>query len=118
MPLKNVIIAATDRHKIKFLLPDEAPPYTPSAHNENHGLLYRESRKLKYFVQGWAPPGLKQMKREQIFIELLESVHRDDAKLLCEMLKQQGFKGITGEVIRGAFGYELTEAPKDDAQTN
>lgn len=118
MPLKNIIIAATDRHKIKFLLPDEAPPYTPSAHNENHGLLYREARKLKYFVQGWAPPGLKQMKREQIFIELLESVHRDDAKLLCEMLKQQGFKGITAEVIRGAFGYELTEEPTDDSATN
>lgn len=110
--LKNIIIATSDKVKIKFLLPDEAPPYTPSAHNENHGMLHREARKLKYFVEGWAPPALKQIKREQLFIELLETVHKDDALILLQMISQKPFKGITPEVILGAFGYALTEKPK------
>ncbi|PHS22091.1 MAG: hypothetical protein COA84_12990 [Robiginitomaculum sp.] len=108
-PLKNIVIATTDKNKIKFLLPAEAPPYTPSVHNENHGLLYREARKLKYFVEGWAPPGLKQVKREQVFIEMLESIHRDDAKILLQMITQKPFKGFTPEVILAAFDYTLTE---------
>lgn len=109
MPLKNIVIACTDKKKIKFLLPEEAPPYTPSEAHENYGMLLREARKLKYFVDGWCPPNVHQIKREQIFIEMLESVHKDDAEVLLQMIQQKPFKGITKEVIKEAFDYELTK---------
>lgn len=103
-PLRNILIAAYDKNKIKFLIPNTEPPYTPSQAHENHGALYREARKLKYFVDGFGGEAIAKMKRENIFIEMLETVHRDDAKILVDMIKQKGYKGLTAKAINEAFG--------------
>lgn len=102
--LQDILIAMYDKKKIKFLIPNTEPPYTPSQAHENQGALFREARKLKYFVQGFGGENVAKIKREQIFIEMLETVHRDDAKLLIDMIKQQGYKGLTVKVINEAFG--------------
>lgn len=101
--LRNILILTYDKSK-KILLPDSEPPYTPSEAHENQGLLLNQSRKLKYFVEGFSPPNVKQIKREHIFIEMLESVHKDDAKVLIQMVKRKPFKGITKSIINEAFG--------------
>lgn len=103
-PLQDILIAMYDKKKIKFLIPNTEPPYTPSQAHENQGALFREARKLKYFVQGFGGENVAKIKREQIFIDMLETVHRDDAKLLIDMIKQQGYKGLTVKVINEAFG--------------
>lgn len=103
-PLQDILIAMYDKKKIKFLIPNTEPPYTPSPAHENQGALFREARKLKYFVEGFGGENVAKIKREQIFIEMLETVHRDDAKLLIDMIKQQGYKGLTVKVINEAFG--------------
>lgn len=103
-PLRNILIAAYDKSKIKFLVPNTEPPYNPSQAHENQGALYREARKLKYIVEGFGGDAISKVKREHIFIEMLETVHRDDAKILVDMIKQKGYKGLTAKAINEAFG--------------
>ena len=111
--LRNILIAMYDKKKIKFLIPNTEPPYTPSAAHENQGSLHREARKLKYFVEGFGGENVPRIKREQIFIEMLETVHREDAKLLIDMIKQKGYKGLTVKQINEAFGNIITDEEKD-----
>lgn len=107
--LRDILIAMYDKKKIKFLIPNSEPPYTPSPAHENQGALYREARKLKYFVEGFGGENVPKVKREQIFIEMLETVHKDDAKLLVDMIKQKGYKGLTVKQINDAFGNIITD---------
>lgn len=103
LTLRNIFVLTYDKSK-KLLLPDSEPPYKPSDAHENHGMLLNQSRKLRYFVEGFSPEGVSQIKREQIFIEMLESVHRNDAKILIQMIQRKPFKGITKELINEAYG--------------
>jgi len=48
--------------------------------------LFRESRKLRIFVKGSGYDHLKSAKREQLFIELLESIHQDEAELVLQIM--------------------------------
>lgn len=106
--LKDILILTYDSSK-KFLLPtDVEPPYTPSNAAENHGSLFTESRKFKYFVEGFSSPTIKQLKRESLFIEMLENVHASDAKILIQMIKQKPFKGITKSLVNETYGLELS----------
>ena len=103
LPLRNILTLTYDKSK-KFLIPDSEPPYTPSETHDTQGMLHNQARKLKYFVEGFSPDNIHQIKRETIFIEMLESVHRDDAKVLLQMIKKKPFKGVTKQVINEAFG--------------
>lgn len=107
--LRDVLVCMYDKPRIKFLIPDSPPPYNPSQAHDNHGMLYREARKFKYFVEGFGGENLNKIKREQIFIEMLETVHHEDAKLLLDMVKQKGYKEITVKTINEAFGDIIKE---------
>lgn len=114
--LRNILICMYDKTKIQFLLPDTAPPYTPSASHEIQGSLLREARKLKYFIKGMGFDDMKQIKRETVFIELLESVDPKDAELLLSMIKQKPLKGLTVKTINEAFGPIISEKGKKDEE--
>lgn len=95
---------------IEFDLPAGAPPFKPLGTFEAQGMLYSEARKLHIFVKG-AHPGLDAMgkagsvKRESLFIAMLENVDPEDAKLLIAMKdKKVPYKGITYKLIKEAFG--------------
>ena len=70
----------------KWILPEGEPPYKHSA--EPIGMtptnLYGELRRLYVFNRA----DLKPVKREQLFISLLEGVHPDEAKFLCAVKDQ------------------------------
>jgi hypothetical protein len=101
-PLRTILQAAFDP-RLKFLLPEGDPPYKANDLTDQEVVLLRECRKLIYFVEG-AYPNLKQQKREQMFIELLENVTPADAKLLCAIKdKKLPFKGITEDMVREAI---------------
>ena len=75
---------------LQWLVPDSEPPYRPAADTiDQEGRLYSEIDKLVYFTN--TPDGLnvKPMKREQLFIQLLETVSPDDAKLLMRMRRKE-----------------------------
>lgn len=92
--------------KIKFILPEGTPPYKPSDMVESHGMLYTNLRRLYLFIEGGRPQPLPQVKREQLFIELLESVDKDDALLLIALKDRkvhEMYKGINTKFVRKVF---------------
>lgn len=85
VPLK-LLFGFAFRPEGKFLLPEGEPPYKPDAApmGMSPGNLMMELKKLYVFVR----PDIKAMRREQLFIQLLESVHPDEAKLLLAVKEQ------------------------------
>ena len=69
---------------VKSMLPEGEVPFKPNPAPEgtDHILLQNEGKKLFYFVKGGADH-IKQSKREEIFIGMLESLHPDEAEVLC-----------------------------------
>lgn len=88
---------------IKFILPDGAPPYKPCEFLDQEGRLYTELRRLYLFIEG-GNPSLTKVKREYLFIQLLESIDKQDAELLVAVKdKKLPYKGLTASVVKKAF---------------
>lgn len=89
-------------------LPEGAPPYkkVDAAQNDYHrGYLHAEARKFGYLVE---QPGqnLNRMKRENIFITILESLPGPEADMLIaakDKKLHKLYKGITADVAKLAF---------------
>ena len=93
---------AIDRN-IKWLIPEGAPNYTPSPHPDTEYVAYNEARRLYIFLEG-GQPNLRQSRREQLFIQLLETMHPRDADFLINVVKDHKLpEGLTEKVIREAF---------------
>jgi hypothetical protein len=88
---------------IVWQLPEGAPPYKPNDLVDQQHRLYTELRKLYLFIEG-GNPNLKPLRREQLFIELLEVVDPEDAKLLLAAKdKTIPYPGITKQIVAKAF---------------
>lgn len=100
---------------IKWLLPEGEPPFKPTDVLDAEGRLLSELRRLYLFVEG-GNPDLTKTRREFLFIQLLESVHPQDAKLLIAMKDRKlPFKGLTKKVAQQAFPDLNIEAIKEEA---
>jgi hypothetical protein len=100
--IKQVCIYTFDPN-VKWLLPEGKPPYKPCEFVDVEGRFISELRKLYLFVEG-GNPNLTTLRRESLFIQLIESIDPKDAALLCSMKdKKLPFKGITKKVIQQAF---------------
>lgn len=100
----KIILKFTFDPKIKFNLPKGDPPYKPCEWPGQEGRLYQEARKLHYYIEG-IQPELPQLKRESMFISLLESLDPKEAKLVLAMKsKKSPYKGITKKLVEEAFG--------------
>ena len=113
--LRDILKLMYDK-SLEFNIPNTAPPYTPTEHPDTYGALYREARKLKYFVKGYGGENMSQMKRENLFIEMLESVHPTDAELLIKMIAQKPLKGLPPSVINGLCPGLVPEKPSKKGQ--
>jgi len=103
VPLRTVLSYTYDK-SIEFLIPDTPPPWTENNYeDEAKALLYTEARRLKIFIKGGGYDQLKPIKREQLFISLLEDVDNDDAKTLVQMVSKKPFKGLPLKTIMEAF---------------
>jgi hypothetical protein len=100
--LKDLIRGSMDT-TVKWNLPGGEPPYTASEAHSHPTSLLRENVKFKYFVKGGAGDRLPAVKREKIFIGMLEGVHPEDAKLLINMVNKQTPDGLTRPVVEEAF---------------
>ena len=88
---------------IKFDLPRGDPPFKPCPYLDQESRLYSEVRRLYLFCEG-GHPGLTSIRRESLYIQLLESIDPKDAKLInCVKDKKLPFKGITANIVREAF---------------
>jgi len=92
---------------ILFQLPEGEPPYKPQPKESDlQHMLYSEFRRIKIFMRGEYPQMTK-AKREMLFIEFLEMVDADDAKLLIAMKdKTSPYKNLTKALVMEAFPEE------------
>jgi hypothetical protein len=98
-----------DKQNFVWNIPNTSiPPYKPSPHVESHGMLYRQTRKLRYFIKGYDGENLTQYRREFLFIEMLESIDQGDAKLMEKVLLQEPPVGLTVDVVNKALDLNLT----------
>jgi hypothetical protein len=103
VPLRVVLSYALDP-RVKWLLPAGVPPYKPTDHLDQQGNLYRNIRKINLFVEGGDHPNMHTIKRETLFIQFLEGLDPDDAKLICSIKdKRIPYKGITANLVNSAF---------------
>ena len=107
-PLKQVLKGAFDPN-IVWELPVGDPP---SLANEapvgtEHGLLRNEAKRLWHFVKG-ADNQTTKTQKETMFIQMLEGLHQDEAKVLLGMKNKslnKMYKGLTESVVKEAFGW-------------
>jgi len=107
VPLRQILKGAFDP-KIEWELPEGTPPYkeNDAPAGTEHTTLYQEARRLHYFVKG--ANVLTKSKREMMFIQLLEGLHKDDAELMIAVKEKElnkRYKGLTDAVVKEAFGW-------------
>ena len=89
--------------RIKWLLPDGPAPYQPSEFSNIESMLYSEARRLYLFVEG-GNNNLHPLKRESMFIDLLQSITPEDARLLESIKdKKLPYEGLTADIVKKAF---------------
>ena len=81
-PLRMILKGSFDP-KIEWLLPKGDVPYKANESEEGteHTVLAKEARKLYNYVKGGNDP-LPQFRREDMFIQLLEGLHKSEAELV------------------------------------
>lgn len=106
-PELKTILGYTYDPRVKWLLPETTPPYTAVPDNADvEGRFYYELKKLYLFVEGNSPTqrNLKQTRREQLYIQMLESISPEDAKILIAMKDRKlPYKGLTRKLVEEAF---------------
>ena len=100
--LKDIIRGSMDS-TINWNLPVGAPPYTAAPEHSHPANLLRENTKFKYFVKGGQGDQMPAVKRESIFIGILEGVHPKDAELIISMINKEKPEGLTRPIVQEAF---------------
>ena len=99
----RTILQGAYHPNVKWLLPEGTPPYTPNNLVDQENVLIRDCRKLDYYIDG-PYPGLNQLKRETMFVQLLENIAPKDAILLCAIKdKKLPWKGLDYDIVKEAF---------------
>ena len=75
---------------VKWLLPDGAPPFRQDigAIGMNPSTLLKELRTLYLYLEG-GNDALKQLRREQLFKQFLERLHKDESALILAIKDKQ-----------------------------
>jgi hypothetical protein len=90
---------------IEWNLPKGKPPYSPNVPQSVPSSLRKKHRDFGFFVKGFQKSeSLNKGKRETMFIQLLESIHADDALIVLNMVdKKPPVKGLTKKIVEEAF---------------
>jgi len=103
--LKSILIWNFDE-SIVNMLPDGTPPYRPNEapKGTEHTYLSHEYKILYNFLKG-GNDLLRPMKREELFLQLLEGLHSEEAELVCLAKDRQLNKKykITREIVSQAY---------------
>lgn len=104
MPLRDVLQGTFDE-RIQWNLPEGTPPYEASKPESYPSTLLKQHLQFKFFVKGLRESErLNPIRRERMFIDMLESVHPRDAEILVSMVnKKSPVKGLTIKLIQEAL---------------
>jgi len=109
---KNNHPALQDVLRINFdadivsMLPEGAPPFTKddAPKGMEYLTLYKGHKRFKYFFKGPTALALKPVRRESMFISLLESLHPEESEMLCLAKdKKLKYTGVTKKLISDTF---------------
>lgn len=95
--------------RVKFNVPKGAPSYKPMTGVDNEGLFYRllAKRHFKYFIHG--NMDIQQVKRERMFVDMLQAIHPDDAQMIIAIKdNKQLWPAITYSLIKKTYP-EMTD---------
>ena len=103
--LRSIFIWNFDE-SVKSAVPEGEVPYRPNDQPKGlqHDYLEQNQRKFAYFVKGGIT--VSNMKREEIFIGLLETLHSEEAELLCivkDKALQKKYTRISATLVKEAF---------------
>lgn len=103
--LRQVIYSAF-HPDVDFVFPTTRPEFTvnpgPIGVCESH--LYREAKKIKYFIKNFTNSNTKLYKLENVFIQMLESLHETESELLLQICVDRNLQtNLKYEEVQQAF---------------
>jgi len=104
----RMLLKAAFDPKIQFDMPEGNPPFIANEAPEGteHTSLISEAKRLYLFCKGGS--NLPKLKKETLFIQMLEGLHHKDAEALL-IIKDKSlnktYKGLTESVVKEAFGW-------------
>ena len=102
---------------VKWKIPKGAPPYTPSD-NQADASLHFEVKKLDYYVDP-SPHNIPMLRRESMFVQLLERLDPKDAKLIIAMKdKKITYKGLSYKLVKDTWPDLLPDVEEETTKTN
>ena len=89
---------------VKWHLPPGKPPYTPGQiADSTPNSLHFEVKKFDYYVDP-SPHDLPMLRRESMFVELLERVDPNDAKLIIAVKDRKlSYKGLSYKLVKDTW---------------
>ena len=105
----RMIIKGSFDPNIEWVIPEGAVPFKENEAEEGteHTVLRKEARKLYRFVKG-GDDATPRFKKENMFIQMLEGLHKSEAQLLIDAKDKklhQVYKGLSKDVVKEAFGW-------------
>ena len=106
--LRMILKAAFDPN-IKWKVPEGDVPYeeNDAPTGTEHTWLKQESHRLYHFLEG-GNNEIKQFQREKMFVQMLEGLNKDEAKLLISIKDRKlntKYKGLTSNLVKEAFNW-------------
>jgi|TARA_R110000824_G_scaffold209506_1_gene395302 hypothetical protein len=106
----RMVIKASFDPGIIWALPAGEVPYAANDAPEGteHTMLASEANKLYHYVQG-GNNALSQNKRESMFVQLLEGLHKSEAEILVSAKDKslhKMYKGLSDNVVKEAFDWD------------
>ena len=119
-PALRMVLKSSFDPKIVWQLPEGPVPYKPNDVPEGteHTLLSQEARRLYHFIEG-ADNQTPRMKKETMFIQMLEGLHYSEAEVVChakDKVLHQKYKGLSDNVVKTAFGWNDDYVRLDSVQ--
>ena len=108
-PGMRMVLKGAFDPKIEWDLPPGSPPYiaNEAPAGTEHTYLEIEAKRLYNFAKG-GNDQLNKLRKETLFIQMLEGLHADEAKVLIDMKNKslnKTYKGLTSEMVKEAFGW-------------
>jgi len=106
--IRQILKAAFDPN-IKWVLPEGTPPYIANEApvGTEHTMLKNEARRLYLFIEG-GDNTISKTRKETLFIQLLEGLHKTEAEVLINVKDKKlnkAYKGLTAEMVKEAFDW-------------
>ena len=106
-PLRNILKGSYD-DSVQFNLPKGEPPYRKddAPPGFEPSTIQKQGYYFKYFFKGGQGDRMPAVRREKMFIDVLESLHPDEAELVLTMKEKKlmgKYSGITPLLVTEAF---------------